>query len=76
MSFGMMIMYLHPHIVCGMVPFLHPFRRKYWLSPVVRGASFGADVVSLSELLGHADSSTTLRDYAHASEESQKRASD
>ncbi|MBR4132734.1 MAG: tyrosine-type recombinase/integrase, partial [Oscillospiraceae bacterium] len=35
----------------------------------------GADVVSVSEILGHADTAITLRTYAHASEESKKRAS-
>ena len=34
----------------------------------------GADVVSVSERLGHSDSSVTLKMYAHASEESIRRA--
>ena len=34
----------------------------------------GADVVSVSERLGHSDTSVTLRMYAHASEESIRRA--
>lgn len=36
----------------------------------------GADVVSVSEKLGHADVATTLRVYAHSNSEAQKRASD
>ena len=36
----------------------------------------GADVASVSEKLGHADKSTTLRMYTHADEESVKRAGD
>lgn len=36
----------------------------------------GADVVSISEILGHADTAITLRTYSHANNESRKRASD
>ncbi|MBQ4452535.1 MAG: site-specific integrase [Clostridia bacterium] len=35
----------------------------------------GADILSVSEILGHSDTSTTLRIYSHASQESKKRAS-
>jgi len=34
----------------------------------------GADVVSVSEQLGHSDTAVTLRMYAHANEESIRRA--
>ena len=34
----------------------------------------GADVVSVSERLGHSDTAVTLRMYAHANEESIRRA--
>ena len=34
----------------------------------------GADVVSVSQRLGHADTAVTLRMYAHANEESIRRA--
>lgn len=34
----------------------------------------GADIVSISEILGHADTSITLRTYSHANAESRKRA--
>ena len=36
----------------------------------------GADIVSVSQKLGHSDVSVTLRVYAHASDESQKNASE
>ncbi len=36
----------------------------------------GADIASVSEKLGHADKSTTLRMYTHADAEAQKRAGD
>ena len=36
----------------------------------------GADIASVSERLGHADKSTTLRMYTHADEESMNRAAD
>lgn len=35
----------------------------------------GADIASISEKLGHADKSTTLRLYTHADQESMRRAS-
>ena len=36
----------------------------------------GADIASVSEVLGHADKATTLRMYTHADEESKRRAAD
>lgn len=56
------------------IPNLHPHALRHTFASI--SLTSGADVVSVSELLGHADSSTTLRVYAHASEESQKRASE
>ncbi len=35
----------------------------------------GADIASVSEILGHADKGTTLKMYTHADQEAQKKAS-
>lgn len=36
----------------------------------------GADIVSISEKLGHAEASITLNVYSHANEEAQQRANE
>lgn len=52
----------------------HPHKLRHSFASVAL-ADGGADVVSVSEILGHSDTAVTLRVYAHASEESRKRAS-
>lgn len=56
------------------VPGLHPHKLRYSFASVA--ITNGADVASVSEKLGHADKSTTLRMYTHADAESIKRAGD
>lgn len=54
----------------GMYP--HKLRHSFASVAITNGA----DIASVSEKLGHADKSTTLRLYTHADEESIKRAGD
>lgn len=56
---------------CG-VPDLHPHKLRHTFASLAITA--GADVASVSQVLGHADVGTTLRTYTHASEESRRRA--
>lgn len=51
---------------------LHPHRLRHTFASLA--LTNGADVESVAEILGHADSSVTLKVYAHASEESKLRA--
>lgn len=51
----------------------HPHKLRHSFASVA--ITNGADIASVSEKLGHADKSTTLRMYTHADAESQKRAS-
>ncbi len=53
---------------------LHPHKLRHSFASVA--ITNGADVASVSEKLGHADKSTTLRMYTHADEDSIKRAGD
>lgn len=53
---------------------LHPHKLRHSFASAA--ITNGADVASVSEKLGHADKSTTLRMYTHADEESVKRAGD
>jgi integrase len=53
---------------------LHPHKLRHTFASI--GLTNGADVVSISELLGHADTSVSLRVYSHATAESRKRAVD
>lgn len=53
---------------------LHPHKLRHSFASVA--ITNGADIASVSEKLGHADKSTTLRMYTHADEESIKRAGD
>lgn len=52
----------------------HPHKLRHTFASIA--ITSGADVVSVSQILGHADVSTTLRVYSHASQESMKRASE
>lgn len=53
---------------------LHPHKLRHTFASIA--ITNGADVVSISEILGHTDTAITLRTYSHASKESRKRASD
>ena len=55
------------------LPDLHPHKLRHTFASLAITA--GADVASVSQVLGHADVGTTLRTYTHASEESRRRAS-
>ena len=52
---------------------MHPHKLRHSFASVA--ITNGADVVSISEILGHADTAITLRTYSHASKESRQRAS-
>lgn len=54
------------------VEHFHPHKLRHTAASLA--ITNGADVVSVAARLGHADSSTTLRMYAHANEESIRRA--
>ena len=51
----------------------HPHKMRHTFASIA--ITQGADVVSVSDTLGHADTAITLRMYAHASEEGKRRAS-
>ena len=54
------------------IPNFHPhILRHSFASLAITG---GADIASVSELLGHSDKAVTLRMYSHADEESKQRA--
>ncbi|MCC8129212.1 MAG: site-specific integrase [Clostridiales bacterium] len=50
----------------------HPHKLRHSFASVA--ITNGADIVSVSEILGHADTAITLRTYSHANAESRKRA--
>lgn len=50
----------------------HPHKLRHSFASVA--ITSGADVASVSEILGHADKATTLRMYTHADAEAQKKA--
>jgi len=52
---------------------LHPHKLRHSFASIA--ITNGADIASISEKLGHADKSTTLRLYTHADQESMRRAS-
>lgn len=54
------------------VPGLHPHKLRHTSASLA--ITNGADVVSVSERLGHSDTAVTLRMYAYANEESIHRA--
>ena len=56
------------------IPGLHPHRLRHTFASVA--ITYGADVASVSEKLGHTDKAVTLRMYTHADEDSIKRAGD
>jgi integrase len=72
---------MHPQAPTG---YLQRFGKKYNLSGIHPHAlrhtmatisiANGADIVSVSKKLGHADPSITLNVYSHANEEAQQRA--
>ena len=55
------------------VEHMHPHKLRHSFASVA--ITSGADVASVSEILGHSDKAVTLRVYAHADEESRKKAS-
>ena len=54
------------------IPDFHPHKLRHSSASIA--ITNGADVVSVSERLGHSDTAVTLRMYAHANEESIRRA--
>lgn len=56
------------------VEHLHPHKLRHSFASIA--ITSGADVASISEILGHSDKAVTLRVYAHADRESRKRAGD
>lgn len=54
------------------VEHFHPHKLRHTFASIA--ITRGADIVSISEILGHADTSITLRTYSHANAESRKRA--
>ena len=56
----------------GIVDF-HPHKLRHSFASIA--ITNGADVVSVSEILGHSDVAVTLRVYSHSNEEARKRAS-
>ncbi len=54
------------------VPDFHPHKLRHSCASIA--ITNGADVVSVSEMLGHSDTAITLRLYSHANAESIRRA--
>ena len=54
------------------IPDLHPHKLRHTFASIA--ITNGADVASVSEMLGHSDKAVTLRMYTHADQESMKRA--
>ena len=54
------------------IPDFHPHKLRHSSASIA--LTNGADIVSVSERLGHSDTAVTLRMYAHANEESIRRA--
>ena len=52
---------------------MHPHKLRHTFASIA--LTNGADVVSISRILGHSDTAVTLRVYAHSDAESRKRAS-
>lgn len=55
------------------VDHLHPHKLRHSFASLA--ITSGADIVSVSEILGHASPAITLNVYSHASEESKRKAS-
>lgn len=56
------------------LPGIHPHALRHTMATI--SIANGADVVSISEKLGHADPSITLNVYSHANDEAQRRANE
>ncbi len=56
------------------LPGIHPHALRHTMATL--SIANGADIVSISEKLGHAEPSITLNVYTHANEEAQKRANE
>ena len=56
------------------LPGIHPHALRHTMATL--SIANGADVVSVSEKLGHAEPSITLNVYSHANEEAQRRANE
>ena len=52
----------------------HPHKLRHSFASIA--ITNGADIASVSEILGHADKATTLKMYTHADKESMRRASE
>ena len=52
----------------------HPHKLRHTFASLA--ITNGADIVSVSQILGHSDVSTTLQTYSHANEESKLRAAE
>lgn len=55
------------------VDHMHPHKLRHSFASIA--ITNGADIASISEILGHSDVAVTLRVYTHANEESKRRAS-
>lgn len=55
------------------IPGFHPHKLRHSFASIA--ITHGADIASVSQNLGHADKTTTLRMYTHADQESMRRAS-
>lgn len=56
------------------LPGIHPHALRHTMASL--SIANGADIVSVSEKLGHAEPSITLNVYSHANEEAQRRANE
>lgn len=55
------------------IPGLHPHKLRHTYASIA--ITYGADIASVSQNLGHADKTTTLKMYTHTNQESRKQAS-
>lgn len=56
------------------LPGIHPHALRHTMATL--SIANGADIVSISEKLGHSEPSITLNVYSHANEEAQRRANE
>ena len=56
------------------LPGIHPHALRHTMATI--SIANGADIVSVSKKLGHANTAITLNVYSHANEEAQKRANE
>lgn len=66
--------YRMPEGTYSKVAEIHPHALRHTMAAL--SIANGADVVSVSEKLGHAEPSITLNVYSHANEEAQRRANE